>query len=82
MVSADDALRRATALFTERVKDSDRWDGKVTRSGTFHTRRGQYQGWFITFHRRPDAGEEQDWRTTLGIEVFVNDTTGRAEMMR
>jgi hypothetical protein len=69
-------------LFAERVKDADRWDPELTRSGTFHTRRGRFEGWFITFHRQPDAGEEQDWRTTLGIEVFVDGTSGRAEMMR
>jgi hypothetical protein len=53
-----------------------------TRWGTFTTRISKSDGWFITFNRRPDPGEEKDWRTTLGIGVFVNGTSGAAEMLR
>ena len=78
----DEAQRRAGILFRERIKDADRWDVGETRGGTFTTRRGKSDGCFITFNRRPDPGEEKDWRTTLGIGVFVDGSSGAAEMLR
>ncbi|MEA2647145.1 MAG: hypothetical protein QOE92_2228 [Chloroflexota bacterium] len=59
-----------------------RWKLTETREGKFQTRIGSYRGWFVTFKRRPDKGEERDWRTTDGIGVFVHGDTGKAEMVR
>jgi hypothetical protein len=80
----DDAEARARAqvLFEQRVPSHCRWKLTEVREGKLQTRMGSYRGWFVTYKRRPDKGEERDWRTTDGIGVFVHGDTGKAEMVR
>jgi hypothetical protein len=78
----EDAKVRAREYFQQKVRDADEWDLAETREGKFQTRQSSSTGWFITFRRRPDPGGEGDWRTTLGIVVFVDGQSGRAEMIR
>lgn len=81
-VGEADATARARVLFEQRVPSHDRWNLTTVKEGRFQTRMGSYRGWFVTFKRRPDRGEERDWRTTDGIAVFVHGDTGKAEMVR
>jgi hypothetical protein len=82
-VEFDEAKQRASVLFGERIKDAKRWTLGETRFGTLQSRRGpSRKGWFVTFHRKPDPGQESDWRTTMGIGVFVDGDSGAAEMLR
>jgi hypothetical protein len=77
-----DAERNGIALVQARIKDAARWDLATTRKGRMQTRLGYRAGWTLTFKRRPDAGEEKDWRTTIGVTVFVDGGTGVAELVR
>lgn len=81
-IDAKEAEARAIVLFQQRVPSHKRWKRTETKEGKFQTRMGSYKGWFVTYKRRPDKGEEGDWRTTLGIAVFVHADTGKAEMVR
>ncbi|HEV3235182.1 MAG TPA: hypothetical protein VG329_11600 [Candidatus Dormibacteraeota bacterium] len=76
------AEKSGTALVLARVKDGDRWDLADTKETRMQTRQGYRLGWILTFRRRPDPGEEKDWRTTIGITVFVDGSTGVAELLR
>ena len=81
-IDGDEAKARARVLFEQRVASHKRWKLADVREGKFQTRMGSYKGWFVTFKRRPDKGEERDWRTVDGIGVFVHGDTGKTEMVR
>ena len=76
------AERSATELIRRRISDGDRWDLAGTRDTKMQTRQGYRLGWIMTFRRQPDPGAEKDWRTTVGVTVFVDNTTGAAELLR
>ena len=72
----------ATKLVRARIRDGESWDLAGSRETKMQTRQGYRRGWILTFRRQPDPGAEKDWRTTVGITVFVDGTTGAAELLR